>query len=576
MDEFYQTKRQRLDDLKAQLDADFFSFKTLYQDLSDYFLPTRGRFVLSTDSNRGDRRNNKIIDPTGYLSARTLSSGMQAGITSPARPWKRLTTPDPDLAEYGPVREWLDVVDQRMTTYFLRSNLYNVLPLAYSDLGVFGTSCIFMDKDMDSVSNFMSFPLGSFRFAKNVKGQINVFTREFRMTVRQLIEKFGDYDPKTGKPNWNKFSTAIRNLWDRSQYETWIEVGHVIEPNMQHDPGRLESKFKPFSSCYYELSTREYSGGDERFLRESGYDYFPILGPRWQVTGQDVYGTDSPGILSLGDNKQLQHGEKRAAQAIDKMINPPLKATSGLKKTRASIVSGDITYLDDPNERFEAVHEVRIDLSHLNAKQAEVRQRIQRAFFEDLFLMLSNSDRREFTATEIMERKEEKLLALGPVLEQLNKDVLDPLIDNQFMLMNEAGLIPPAPEELQGMPLKVEYISIMAQSQKMAGIATMDHFISGVTQIAEIYPQALKKVDFNEYIDQRADAMGISARIVRSDDRVQELIAAEEQAMRGQQQVEAINQLSGAARNLGQVDMSKDTALTRLAEQAQAGQLVQQ
>lgn len=571
--EYFLSKRQQYEDLRAQLDTDYKSFEPQYRDLNDYFLPTRGRFILSQDSNRGDRRNHKIYDPTGYLSARTLASGMQAGVTSPARPWKRLTTPDPELAEFGPVREWLDVVNQRMSTYFLRSNLYNVLPTAYGDLGVFGTAAIFMDKDAENVSNFMSYPIGSFRIAKDFRGRVNVFHREFRMTVRQLIDHFGRQN-EYGRPDWSIFSENVKKLYNRGQYETWVDVCHLIHPNPDYNPKKLEARFKKFKSCYYEKAAGDPKGKEDIFLRESGYDYFPVLVPRWQVTGMDVYGTDCPGMVAIGDNKQLQHGERRAAQAIDKMINPPMKASSGLKTTKASIVSGDITYLEDMNDRFEAAHEIRLDLSHLNAKQGEVRERIRRAFFEDLFLMLATSDRRDYTATEIMERKEEKLLALGPVLEQLNQDVLDPLIDNQFLLMQEAGLIPEAPQEIEGEQLKVEYLSIMAQAQKLVGIGGMDRLLGTLIQTAGVDPSVLKKFDTHQFIDEYADALGTPSRVIRSDEKVEELIKMEQEAAAKQAGLQNLTELSTAAKNLSQADMEKDSALSRLTSQANAGQLV--
>lgn len=575
---YFLTKRQRYDDLKAQLDADYNSFRPQYMELNDYFLPTRGRFVLSTDSNRGDKRNGKIIDPTGYLAARTLSSGMQAGVTSPARPWKRLTTPDPAMAEVGPVRNWLDIVDQRMTTFFLRSNLYNVLPVSYGDLGVFGTAATMMEKDPDTVANFMSFPLGSYRIARNFRGQVNVFYREFRMTVRQLISKFGRNDTETGEPDWSVFSVAVRNLYDRGQYENWVEVSHLIEPNPDFDPRKLEAKYKRFSSCYYERGSTEPSHytGEPKFLRESGYDFFPVLVPRWQVTGQDVYGTDCPGMIALGDNKQLQHGERRGAQAIDKMINPAMKASAGLRGKTASLLSGDITYLEEMTDKFEAAHDVRIDISHLDAKQEQIRGRIKRCFYEDLFLAIIESDRRQVTATEIAEKKEEKLLALGPVLEQLNQDVLNPLIDNMFFLMNEMGYIPPAPPELQGMPLKVEYISIMAQAQKAIGLTSLDDLLRMATACNALDPTAVQKLDIHEYMDTYADALGTSSRIMRSDDQVQAIATAQAQQVQKQQQMEAISNAAGAAKDLSQADMGKDSALSRLTDAAKAGQLAPQ
>lgn len=566
------SKKQRLTILKSQLDTDYFSFESLYKELNDFLLPARGRFY-SSDYNRGDRRNNKIFDNSGYLAARTLASGMMAGITSPARPWFKLTTPDPEMAEFGAVKEWLHVVGQRMQTRFARSNLYQTLPSLYGDLGVFGTSAMLMEEDLDEVSRFQSMVVGSYRIAKDPKGRVNVFARDLRMTVRQLVEAFGTID-KNGKADWSKFSLHVRNMWDKSQYETWIDVCHVVQPNQEYDPRKLDSKYKKFSSCYYEQGT-DTGGGrgidDGVFLREKGYDFFPVLAPRWQTTGADVYGTDCPGMVALGDVKQLQHGERRGLQGLDKIVNPPMTAPSSLKKTKASIISGDITYIDERDGAFRAAHEVRLSLAELEGKQAQVRQRIDRAFFVDLFLMLASSDRRDYTATEIVERKEEKLLAVGPVLEQLNQDVLDPLIDNQFNLMVQQGLIPPPPEELQGLNLKVEYISVMAQAQKLIGISGLERLANFGAGIIRVNPSSARKFDFDQMIDEYAEAMGTSPRVIRSDEEVAAMEAQDQAALAAQQQAQAMESMANTAKTLAGADMSGDNALNRLMAAAQAG-----
>lgn len=575
MDALKLTKRQRYDQLKAGLDADYKTFERQFQDLNDYFLPTRGRFVLSSDSNRGDRRNLKLLDAHPAHAARTLAAGMQGGITPPSRNWKRLSTPDPDLAEFGPVREWTEVVDSRMSTLFTRSNLYNILPLAYGDTGVFATGAIFMDKDFDTVFRFQSFPLGSYRIATDENGKVNTFLREFRMTVRQLIGKFWIKEESDAE-NWKRFSDNVKRLYVQAQYDAWIDVTHVIEPNELYEPGNPFNKRKKFSSCYFESGSQDSRAVDERYLRESGYDYFPVLVPRWQVTGGDAWGTESPGMMAIGDAKELQHRRKKIARALDKMIDPPLKGAATLKGQRVSLVSGDISYLEDPNDRLEPVHQVNFGLNEWRLEQQELRRSVDKSFFVDLFMQFTESDRRQITAEEIRERKQEKLLALGPVLEQLNQDLLDPLIENAFLLMNEAGLIPEAPEELQGQALKVEYISIMAQAQKLAGIESMDRILNVATAVINLDPRARHKFDAMEYLDQYADKLGTSSKVIRTDERVQELLAQEEAAAAAQQRMQMATDMSKMAKDLGSTDLSKDSALSRLADQAKAGELVPQ
>jgi hypothetical protein len=580
-----ESKRANYELLRAQLENERSSFLSHWRDLGDYILPRRPRFN-TTDANRGQRVNQKIIDSTATLAARTLRSGMMGGITSPARPWFRLTTPDPELAEFGPVKEWLHTTTLRTSSIFLRSNLYNCLPVIYGDIGVFAISAMNIEEDFEDVVRFYPHAIGSYMIATNDKLKVDVFFREFRMTVRQMIKRFGQLD-KSGQPDWTNFSEHVKNLWENNSYETWIDICHVVMPNESWDDGKLAAKFKKFKSIYYEKGTSGQQSGsyirdydEEKVLRESGYDYFPILAPRWETTGEDVYGTSCPGMDSLGDVKALQLMHKRKAQAIEKMVNPPMVAPNALKNSRPSILPGDITYLDTRNgmQGFQPAHEVNPRINELVLDIQEHQERVRRAFYEDLFLMISQSDRREITAREIEERHEEKLLALGPVLEQLNQDLLDPLIDITFNIMVRQNLIPTPPEELQGMPLRVEYVSIMAQAQKLVGISGLERLAGFVGNLSSQTGDLtiLDKVDVDQLIDEYADALSVPPRVIRPDDEVEKIKESRAQAQQAQQTAEIAQAAGKTAKDLSQTDTGGDNALTRLLKQAKAGEAVPQ
>lgn len=557
------SRRHRYALLQGQLERERDSFKSHWKELSDYILPRRTRFFV-TDVNKGDRRTQKIIDSTATFSARTLSSGMMSGVTSAARPWFRLTTPDPQLADNANVKEWLHDVTDRMATIFLRSNLYNALPILYGDMGVFATGAMAVFDDPDDVIRCVSFPLGSYAIANDARGRVRVFFREFQMTVRQLVDQFGLRD-RSGKHLWNNFSPAVRSLWQTGMLESWVTVCHVIESNELYNPAMAESKYKAFASCYYEKGSQQTADGWDGLLLEEGFDEFPVLAGRWEVTGEDVYGTNSPGMTVLGDIKQLQQGEKRAGQAIDKLVNPPMTGPTALRSVSASLLPGAITFNDANRDGgFRPVYEINPRTAELENKQQQVRLRIQRGFYEDLFLMLAQSDRREITAREIDERHEEKLLALGPVLEQLNQDVLNPLIDRVFAIMLRRGLVPEPPQELQGQSLKVEYISIMAQAQKMVGLSSLERFASFATQMAAVNPTVMDKIDGDQLIDEYADATGVPPRIIVSDDQVAAIRAQRQKAQQAAQMAQGIQSLSAGAKNLSQADTSGKNALTDL------------
>ncbi|MCK5607206.1 phage tail protein, partial [Candidatus Pacearchaeota archaeon] len=519
-------RRKHNDILRVELENERSSFIGHWRDLGDNFLPRRTRFTTH-DTNKGQGRNQKIINSTGALAARTLRSGMMAGITSPARPWFRLTIQDSALAEFGPVKIWLETVTNKLRAIFLKSNLYNSLSTIYGDLGVFGTGAIFMEEDFDDVVRFYSLPIGSYSIANDNKLKVKVFFREFRMTVRQIVMKFGQIG-EDGKPNWENITGHVQQLWENGQREIWVDVCHVIKPNDNFDPKKLEAKFKRYSSVYWEkgsigadVPTHSNEGDEDKLLRESGYSHFPVLAPRWETTGEDSYATSCPGMIALGDNKGLQNMEKRKAQAIEKMVNPAMTGPSSLRNTKVSILPGDTTFDDvrEGQKGFRPAHEVNPKIAEMVVDIQNHERRIEKAYFVDLFLMLSTSDRREITAREIDERHEEKLLGLGPVLENVNQDLLDPLVENGLEFGFEQDIFPPPPEELAGADLKIEYISIMAQAQKLAGIASLERFVAFSMNLAKELKASegvslLDKLNFDQIIDVYADRMGVDADIV--------------------------------------------------------------
>jgi hypothetical protein len=559
-------KRDRYQTLAATLFSERKSgFDPHWSELDEYLLPRRTRFWTG-DKNRGDKRNQKIINSTGRFAARTLASGLHAGLTSPARPWMKLTTPDPDLAKFAPVKAWLHDVTQRMLVVFAQTNLYNSFPITYGDIGVFGTAAVALLDDSKDLFRCYNYALGSYAIGLNARGMVSSFVREFELTVRQVVEEFGLKE--NGRDiDWSNISTIVKTAWDRGEYQTPVKVTWMITPNQEADPSKLLPKFYLFASCWWETGSTE-----KNFLRESGFRTFPLMCPRWDVTEGDSYGTDCPGMTALGDVKQLQIMEKKKAQAIAKMVDPPLTGPTALMTQKTSLLSGDITYVDDQNKTLRSIHDVNLRVDHLAQDIQNVEYRVQRAFYEDLFLMLARSDpqagSQRPTAREVEERHEEKLIALGPVLERTNDELLDPIVDRVFEMMDRAGLIPPAPEQLQGVNLKVEYISILAQAQKLVGVVGLDRFMQNVLTIAPVIPGILYKVDTNRVADVYGDLLGIDPNIVRSDEDADGLAAEAAKAQQAQMEAENAAKMSVAVKNAGTTPMEGDTALSRMTQGA--------
>ncbi len=530
------------DSLRSQLDKRLTRLKTErdnwlpeWRDLSDHIMPRAGRFNTS-DVNKGQRRDKKIINPRATFAARTLAAGMHSGMTSPASPWFKLGTPDPGLMQYGPVKEWLYAVEKAMREVMARSNLYNVLPTIYGEEGVFGTAAMAALPDERDTVRFYPFTIGSYMIANSDRQQVDTLYREFKMTARQMEQQFGKA----------ALSSTTQTLLSTNS-EAWVEVCHATEPNENREPGRKDNTNMSYQSVYWE------KGGDsDKLLRQSGFQEFPVMAPRWDVNGEDVYGT-GPGSQCIGSTRALQLMERRKAELVEKGVRPPMGAPASLQVQKASILPGSITYLDDMQQgaKFAPLWDVNPAwLGQLRGEIAAEEQIADTAFFVDLFLMMRQND-----------------------------DLLDPCVDQVFHLMVEQSiprwmgllpgnpLLPPPPKEMGGLDLRIEYTSILAQAQRAVEGSAIERAIGFAGTVANIKqdPSSLDLLDTDNALREYFKVTAVPPALIRSDDAVQ---AIREQRAQAQQQAQMEQQLGSAIEGvkvLSQADTGSNNALTQIA-----------
>jgi hypothetical protein len=544
----------------VKLENDRSSFRSHWMEISDYIAPRRGRYLIEGQNSRGRKRTTKIIDSTGTQALRVMAAGLMSGMTSPARPWHRRKVSD-DLMNNGDVRRWLSQVEMIERAILHKSNFYNSIYTVYTELGAFGTAPLYRQPSFDDVIRFRPFTAGEYVIAENDQGVVDTLGRHFTMTVGQIVQKFV-YDPDTGAMDWTGVSKATRRLWEQSNYDELVEILHVIEPRLmgERDYGKDDNLNMPFKSCYFELASES-----DALLMESGYRKFPAYVPRWDVLSGDVYGR-CPGMDTLGDIKQLQHQQKRKAQAIDKMVNPPMVAPTSLKGKPSTVLPGQTTYVDpmQGGQGFVPAYQVQPRINELQVDIAEVQQRIQRGFYADLFAMMINSDRRQMTATEVVERHEEKLVLLGPVLQRINVELLDPLLDDVFEYALEAGLLPEPPEALAGEELEVEYISLLAQAQQAVAASSLERVMGFAGNLVAVFPEIVDGIDSDEALRQYANILGTSPDVIISDDELQAKRQARVEEQQKMQAMQQAGQLAQGAKILSETDTQNPNALTDL------------
>lgn len=543
-----------------KLENDRQSWRNHWIEITDYLMPRRGRYMVDSQNNRGRRRNTKIIDSTGTQALRTMAAGMMSGMTSPARPWHRRKVRD-ELMDNGEVRTWLAQVEKVERRILNMSNFYNVMHTGYTELGGFGTAPIYRQKSFDQVIRFRNFTAGEYVIAENDQGIVDTLGRRFTMTVAQVVQKFV-FDPITERMDWTGVSKATKKQWDSHNYDELVEIIHVIEPRLlaDRDLSKKDGKNMPFKSCYF-----EYGAEGDDLLLESGYRKFPAYVPRWDVLSGDVYGR-CPGMDHLPDIRQLQHQQKRKAQAIDKMVNPPMTAPTSLKGKPSTVLPGQTTYVDplQGTQGFQPAYLVQPRINEMMMDIQEVQERIQRGFYADLFAMMINSDRRQMTATEVVERHEEKLVLLGPVLQRLNVELLDPVLDDVFEFALEADLLPPPPEALAEEDLEVEYISLLAQAQQAVAASSIERAMGFAGNMVAVFEDIKDVIDSDEALRQYSDILGVSPDIIRDEDTVAEMRAARQQELQQQQAMEQAGAMAQGAKVLSETDTQNPNALTDL------------
>jgi hypothetical protein len=542
------TLHERLLRRKSALWTDRSQWDAEMKEIARYIYPEGGRWSLH-ERNRNQRTFGDTINNHAWIARRTLSAGLMAGASSPARPWFRVTTPDADLADYDSVRQWLHSVGSLMRDVFARSNTYQTLQLIYNELSAFSTAANVLYDDFDHVIWHQPHTFGEYALATDFRRRVNTFVREVPYTVWEMVQEFG----------LENVSLSVRNQYDRGNYDHRVPVMHIIEPRPENERDRSigGARNMPFRSTWFEPN-----GPSGVVLRDSGFRKFPVLAPRWMTIAGDTYGSGL-GAQALGDVIHLQFLEKRKAKAIDYQSDPPVQVPSTLKD--ADLLPGGVSFYDQTTAGggIRSAYEVKLDTASVREDILQTQQRIDRVFYVDLFLMLASMDTgRELTAREVAERHEEKLLMLGPVMENLHTELFGPLIELTFDRLVRTGLLPTPPMELQDQELKIEFVSTLAQAQKAIGLQAIDRLLGTVGAIAQQRPEAWDKVDTDKVIDLYADMLGADPDAIVANDRVAIVRQDRAQQQQAAQNIQMGAEMAKGAKDLASADTSGQNALT--------------
>ncbi len=533
-----------------------------YQLLETYILPRRGIFINPTtptpnSMNKGQAINQNILNGTGTYAMRRCSSGLMSGLMSPSRPWFKLKPAmgDRESAD-ADAQAWFEEVEDRIYTVAGRSNFYDSGAQMFEDLVTFGTAPMIIYEDEADVIRCYTPCCGEYLAASSSANRVESLYRQFLMTASAIVEMFG----------LENCPPDLQSMWQSKAGSLDVEfiVFHSIEPNFgvangQEDVGVVEGGFE-WREVYWLASSGQFPLSIRGFIDQ------PHICPRWATTSNDPYGR-SAGMDVLPDVMQLQVEEARKAEAIEKMVRPPLLASMDMKNEPSSILPGHITYVNsiDATKGMRPTYTVNPEIKEMMEDIAKVEQRIREGFFNDLFMM-PEPDAKQMTAYEVSVRRQEKLQVLGPVIERLQNEALAPAIKRIFRIMERRGLLPPLPKSLQGVQIGIEYVSMLSIAQKAAASAGLQQFAATMINMEQSDPSIADKWNRDVWTDHYSENLFVPKDILNPDKVVASLRKARAAQ---QQQQEAMQQGMAAveaAKGLGQASTTPDTALGQLTQ----------
>lgn len=540
-----------------------------YDLLEQHFLPRRGAFssdpASKMKSDRGKLLNRKMVDSTPMRALRILQSGLQAGITSPSRPWFRLQPLDPDMRDRKAVKEYLSKAEYEMRRLMDRSGLYNMLHTGYGDLGVYGTEAAVVEDKGDTDLRGLQLVPGSYWLGMSGEDRVDTLYREFNLTINQIVGKFVYKGERYGNPDWDLVPYRIKECYDKGDIGKMETVCQLIAPRKDRDSRRRDGPNKPVMSQYW-LRDDDREEAEIKLLADTGYDRNPISASRWNVAGAEVYGS-SPGMEALPDVRELMAKRREYAELLRRMNRPPMNAHSDLRNSKFSMLPGAVNFMADPGKGLTPAMDINPNLGALSEDISGSKDAVWSAMYADLFMMISQLDRRQITATEIDERREEKLIALGPVLERLHFEKLKPLVERLFERVVESGVLGPPPEELEDTELEIDFVSMLAQAQKAVATGSMERLAGFIGNLSAVKPEVLDKLDSDQTVDAYADMLGVPPGVIMSDDEVADIREQRQQQQEAAQAAEtakvaaeATNQGAQAAKVLSEADSPRQAA----------------
>lgn len=539
------------------------------------------RFVQDKDLWDGQQTGQEVYDDSAMLARNRLVDGMVGNLCSRNMDWFGLELPGKlnfprtlgmrawngqRVDSYPQVRKWLQDAQDVLYSAFNRSNFYDKNTEFISDGSTCGTGYFLIEEDIQNARTVFVVP--HFRecyIAENEFGQVDTNYRVYKMTLRQLVEKFGLDAMAAADDNF-------KNDYEKNMYAE-RDILHAIYPRADYEPGRVDAKGKKWASDWVyrkggqilgvDGKPNTATGGNKKLtlVGEGGYDSMPIISWRWRVNSDEVYGRGPAHDAFVSIAKANQMGRTNLVTA-QRAAEPPLVAYSDL---RGAIQRGPngITYMESNRGdiRLRAPQQLTTGVQSLPFTvdyEDRVAKIINEYFHTDVFMMMSQlaqgGDTSRMVVEQVQEIQGEKAALLGTRVGNLQSEAFDPIINRMYEIEAAAGRIPMPPDILLNSihaAVQVQYLGPLAQAQtRQTRVRSITSGLQMITQIAQLNPTSVDVIDYDQATLEVLNAVSFPASCVRDPRQVTAIRQQRNQMAAQERQTEAIPKLAGAAAKL--------------------------
>ena len=504
-----------------------------WQEIADLVFPNHATFIGIDEP--GTKRTLKMYDSTPVHASEVLAAGFHGRMTNPASEWFGLKFDSKELNDSREAALWLSEVQDIMYKEMRNAKTaftshMNELYLEYS---VFGNGVLFIGENAakDGVL-YQAISLSDGFIAENQDGVIDTLYRRMSMTVSQVVAKFG----------LDKVSKRTKDKFAAKKVDDLVMVIHAVEPRaITGFKAKLRGKL-PFISIYVEEDQKT-------LLRESGFDSFPYATPRYYKAAGEVYAR-GPAVTALPDIKMLNTMMKTTIAAAEKIVDPALQVPDNSFLGPVRTLPGGLNfYRAGSKERIEPIQtggNVPLGLEIME----EIRNRIRQVFFND---QMQLGHRPEMTATEVIQRTEDMLRMMGPILGRMQSEGLNIIIDRTFDVLWKQNKFPQPPDIIDDGNIEIIYTSPIAKAQRQLEAGGLQRVLESMNIFISQDPTILQRFDTDELLDLMIDLFGVRPSVLRPQEEVEAEKKAQESAIASQQEVETFKTGSEAGLNLARM-----------------------